>query len=219
MTPALRYVILIIKEEIIIPDRVIDDITKYIFVADEIKPCDVIFVPGGIYPQLAERAAELYCARFAPYVIPAGKYSVKNGRFAGVKEKFDIYNGDYKTECDFFADVLIKNGVPHSAILREDRSEHTRDNAFYSRALCDGMGITVRSGIICCMSFHARRCLTLYKLAFPDAEILVCPVDCHNITSENWYKSGYGVDRVTGELARCGNQFVGDIKRYLGLAI
>jgi hypothetical protein len=27
-----------------------------------------------------------------------------------------------------------------------------------------------------------------------------------------------GIDRVLGELSRCGNQFVPDIKRYLGFA-
>lgn len=200
------------------PDRVIADITEYIFVADEPKPADAIFIPGGIYPQLAERAAELYGEGYAPIIIPAGRYSVKLGRFAGVKEKSGIYCGNYATECEFYTDVLLKNGVPAEAVLGEDRSMHTRDNAFFSRALCDVSGIEVKTGLICCMSFHARRCLMLYMLAFPEAEILVCPVDCHNVTRDNWHKSGYGVDRVTGELARCGNQFVEDIKRYLGLA-
>lgn len=200
------------------PDRIISDITEYIFVSDEPRPADAIFVPGGIYPQLAERAAELYCTGLAPVIVPSGRFSVKNGRFSGVKEKAHIYGGDYATECEFYTDVLIKNGVPSSAILGEDRSEHTRDNAFLSRVLCDARGLIIKTGLICCMSFHARRCLTLYKLAFPDSEILVCPVNCHNITRDNWFSSGYGVDRVTGELARCGSQFVGDIKHYLGLA-
>ena len=66
-----------------------------------------------------------------------------------------------------------------------------------------------------CKAFHARRCLMLYQMAFPDAAIKVCPVHCFNITKENWYKSEQGIDRVLGELARCGNQFAGDIKAYL----
>lgn len=202
----------------ITPGRVITDISDYIFVADAPKPADAIFVPGGIYPQLAERAAELFRLGYAPLIIPSGRYSVKLGRFAGVKEKSGIYSGNYATECEFYTDVLIKNGVPDEAILGEDRSMHTRDNAFFSRGLCDARGVFVGTGLVCCMSFHARRCLMLYKLAFPEAEILICPVDCHNITRDNWHRSGYGVDRVTGELARCGNQFVPEIKRYLGLS-
>ena len=38
-----------------------------------------------------------------------------------------------------------------------------------------------------------------------------------NITKDNWYKTEQGIDRVLGELARCGNQFVSDIKDYLSL--
>jgi len=72
---------------------------------------------------------------------------------------------------------------------------------------------TVR--MICCKSFHARRCLMLYQLAFPEAEIYVVPVDCYGITRDNWYTQEYGIDRVLGELARCGNQFVEDMKEYL----
>lgn len=200
-----------------IPDRIISDIADYIFVENEPMPSDVIFVPGGIFASLAERAAELYRQGIAPIVMPAGRYSVKIGKFAGVKDKPEIYSGDYETECQFYADVLQKNGVPRSAILCEDRSMHTRDNAFFSRILCDSHGITVKRGIVCCMSFHARRCLMLYKMAFPDAEMLISSVTCYGITRDTWFKSAYGVERVTGELARCGNQFVDDIKNYLGL--
>ena len=55
----------------------------------------------------------------------------------------------------------------------------------------------------------------LYQMAFPEAEILVVPVDCYGISRDNWYKQDYGVDRVLGELARCGNQFVGELKEFL----
>jgi uncharacterized SAM-binding protein YcdF (DUF218 family) len=199
------------------PDRIITDITDFIFVSDPPAESDVIFVPGGVFAGLAERAAELYRQGIAPFVIPAGRYSVKNGKFGGIKDKPEIYSGDYATECEFYTDVLQKNGVPSRAILCEDRSMHTRDNAFFSRELCDSAGIKVGRGIICCMSFHARRCLMLYKLAFPEAEILISPVDCYGITRDSWHRSAYGVERVMGELARCGSQFVDDIKNHLDL--
>lgn len=40
-------------------------------------------------------------------------------------------------------------------------------------------------------------------------------VVCMEIGKDNWYKSEQGINRVLGELACCGNQFVGDIKEYL----
>ena len=76
-------------------------------------------------------------------------------------------------------------------------------------------GIKIKTAMIICKAFHARRCLMLYQLAFTQVEFIVCPVHCFNITKENWFTTEQGIDRVLGELARCGNQFNGDIKEYL----
>lgn len=101
------------------------------------------------------------------------------------------------------------------AIIGEDKSRHTRDNAFLSRKAVDESGIDIKTALIVCKAFHARRCLMLYQMAFPNVEIKVCPVHCYNITKDNWFTTENGIDRVLGELARCGNQFVGDMKSYL----
>jgi len=128
-----------------------------------------------------------------------------------------VYSGDYKSDCEFFTDVLIKNGVPVSAIIREDKSRHTHDNAFLSRKAIDDSGIEIKTAMIVCKAFHARRCLMLYQMAFPDVSFIVCPVHCYNIRKDNWYMTKEGTDRVLGELARCGNQFAEDFKAYLQL--
>ena len=196
-------------------NRIITDITNFIFISDEPKKADAIFLPGGSHPEQPEYAAKLYHQGYAKWLIPSGGVSVKRDKWSGVRSKADIYNGDYKSDCEFFTDVLLKNGVPVSAIIGEDQSGHTRDNAFYSRKVVDERGIDIKTALIVCKAFHARRCLMLYQMAFPNADIKVCPVHCYNITKNNWYKSEEGIDRVLGELARCGNQFVGDIKQYM----
>lgn len=114
-----------------------------------------------------------------------------------------------------FSDVLIKNGVPAEAIIGEDKSGHTRDNAFLPWRVVDEKGILIKTAPIVCKAFHARRCLMFYQMAFPDAGIKVCPIPCYNITRDNRYKAEQGINRVLGELTRCGNQFAGDIKAYL----
>ena len=196
-------------------NQIITDITNFIFIKDEPRKVDAIFLPGGSHPEQPEYAAELYKNGIAPILIPSGGVSVKKGKFDGVKSKANIYNKDYKTDCEFLSDVLSANGVPSTAIIGEDKSGHTRDNAFMSRVVVDNNNLKIRTAIIVCKSFHARRCLMLYGLAFPDTKFYVCPVNCMGITSENWYKTEQGIDRVLGELARCGNQFVNDIKEYL----
>ena len=196
-------------------DRIITDISNFIFISGTPEKADAIFLPGGSHPEQPEYAAQLYIKGFAKWLIPSGGVSVKRDKWPGVRSKADVYNGDYKTDCEFFTDVLIKNGVPAQAIVGEDKSGHTRDNAFFSRKAVDEKGIEIKTAIIVCKAFHARRCLMLYQMAFPDVSFTVCPVSCYNITKDNWFKTEQGIDRVMGELARCGNQFVGDFKEYL----
>ena len=187
-------------------NRIITDISNYIFVSDAPEKVDAIFLPGGSHPEQPEYAAELY---------RKGYVSDKRDKWPGVRLKADIYSGNYQSDCEFFTDVLIKNGVSADAIIRENKSGHTRDNAFFSRKIIDEKEIKIKAALIICKAFHARRCLMLYQMAFPDVEIKVCPIHCYNITKDNWYKSEQGINRVLGELARCGNQFVEDIKAYL----
>lgn len=196
-------------------NRIITDISNFIFVSDELQKADAIFLPGGSHPEQPEYAAELYHKGFAKWLLPSGGVSVKRNQWPGVKAKAEIYNGDYRSDCEFLTDVLLKNGVPPSAVIGENRSGHTRDNAFLSRKVIDEKGVAIQTALIVCKAFHARRCLMLYQMAFPDVEIRVCPVNCYNITKDNWYQTEQGIDRVLGELARCGNQFAGDIQQYI----
>lgn len=187
--------------------KVIDDITEFIFVKDELEEADILFIPGGSYAELGEKAALLWKQGGVPLILPSGKYSPSRGMFSGVLSKQTIYNKQYETEWAFFKDVLLINGVPEEAILREDTAEYTYQNAFRSREVTDGMGLAIKKAIICCKSFHARRCLMYYQWAYPDTKFMVCPCDVQGITRDNWYESEKGVDRVLGELTKCGAQF------------
>lgn len=199
---------------------IVKEIGDFIFIEDEPQRCDVIVTVGGSFPQIAEKAAELYKGGFGDYVLAGGGVSVKTGVFAGVKDKKDIYCGDYRTECDFYADVLKKNGVPETAIVREDKSGHTRANAEYAAAVLKDRGIPAEKIILVCKRFHARRCLMFFQSYFPETEILVVPADIEtgdwNITRDNWHAFPCGIKRVMGELARCGEQFTeNDIDNYM----
>lgn len=196
-------------------DRIITDLSNYIFVSDVPVKADAIFLPGGSHPEPPEYAAKLYREGYAQWLIPSGGVGIKREKWPGVSAKADRYRGDYHSDCEFFTDVLIQNGVPAPAVIGEDKSRHTRDNAWFTRDIAAEKGLTIKTALIVCKAFHARRCLTLYQMAFPEAEIKVCPVHCYDITKDNWYQSEAGIDRVLGELTRLGNQFVGDIKAYL----
>lgn len=114
-------------------NKIISDISDYIFVSDEPEKVDAIFLPGGSHPELPEYAAELYHKGYAKRLIPSGGVSVKRDKWPGVRSNAEKYNGDYQSDCEFFIDVFVKNGVPIDAIIGEDKSGHTRDNAFLSK--------------------------------------------------------------------------------------
>lgn len=191
----------------------IDDITNFIFVENQPEQADIIFIPGGSYAEIAENAAILWNKNYAHIILPSGKYSVKRGYFPGPMSKAAQYNKTYNSEWEFLKDVLVQNGVDEGAVLKEDSAEYTYQNAINSKKVTDEHNLTVRKAIICCKSYHARRCLMYYKLCYPDTEFIVCPTETQGINKDNWFKCDIGIDKVMGELTRCGSQFKDLIKR------
>lgn len=185
----------------------IKEITSFIFVEDKPEKADIIFVPGSSWPEPAERAAELWLGGYASYILPSGKYSMSRGHFPGSVTKQHKYNKIYKTEWEFMKDIAISYGVKESSIIKEDKAEWTKQNAFNSRAVTDEMNLNIKKAIICCKSFHAKRCLMFYSWAYPETKFYVCPVDIDGINKDNWFKTEAGIDNVMGELSRLGGQF------------
>ncbi|MGK0467185.1 YdcF family protein [Clostridium sp.] len=194
--------------------RIIDDITNFIFVEDIPEQADIIFIPGGSYAEIAENAALLCNKNFSNIILPSGKYSVKRGYFPGSLSKAAKYNKKYNTEWEFLKDVLIQNGVDETAILKEDSAEYTYQNAINSKEVTDKHNLTIKKAIICCKSYHARRCLMYYNLCYPNTEFIICPTETEGINKDNWFKFDSGNDKVMGELMRCGSQFKGLIKLF-----
>jgi uncharacterized SAM-binding protein YcdF (DUF218 family) len=196
--------------------RLINDISDFIFLENDYEKVDVIFIPGGSYPEIAEKAAEIWCKGYSPLILPSGKYSVKRGYFPGVQSKASIYDKNYQTEWEFLKDVLIQNGVNQNGILREDEATNTYENAIFSKKVTDYNKLNIRKAIICCKSFHARRCFMYFQMLYPQTQFIICPSEIRGINKENWFKSDDGIKTVMGELARCGNQFAELIKQISG---
>jgi len=196
--------------------RIIKEISDFIFIEDELSEADIIFLPGGAHAEVPEKGAEVFSLGYAPIVMPAGKYGIKAGAFAGVQSKKDIYTGSYVTECDFYKDVLIKNGVPEEAIICEERSTFTKMNAVNSRKLTDKMGLDIKRAIICCKSFHARRCLMYYSYAYPDTEFMIAPIDVQGISKDTWHLKPLAKKRIMSELRKAGGQLTDEVDEFLG---
>lgn len=195
-------------------DKFLNQITEFIFVEDKPEKSDVIFIPGSGFPQLAEEAAKLYHQGLAPYILPSGRYSVLNGKFAGVQEKKELYDGEYETEWEFLKEVLKKNHVSEEHILREDKATYTYENAIYSRKVTDCLGMKIKKAILCCKPYHARRSLLYYQLLYPETQFFVRPIQDSDVKRENWYLTEKGIRLVFGEVQKIGEQFE-DITREM----
>ena len=188
--------------------RLIRDISEFIFMKDHPQESDIIFIPGTSQSRVSEKAAELFREGFAPCVIPTGAYSGKRGKFAAEKIDDPRYAGEYATDFEYCRHILRENGVPDSALIREDRSTNTGDNAEFSATVLQALGIRVKRAILCCQAFHARRAFMSYARSFPETEILVVPTDTQGIRKESWFLQEKSYRRVMSELYKCGEYFL-----------
>ena len=161
----------------------IQEITDYIFLEDRLERADAIFIPGCARPEHTEEAARVYKEGYAPLLLPSG-------------------------EADFLEAVLLQNGVPASAILKECEATYTLENAEKTKLLLQKRGIHLKKAILCCKAHHARRSFLYYSMVFPEVEILIHPVVVDHISSEDWYKTEEGRKIVLGEFSRVGQQLL-----------
>ena len=61
----------------------------FIFIDDKPEKADVIFVPGNGYPQMAEKAAELYRRGLAPRVLPG--FWIERNIIMGIMRRNGIF--------------------------------------------------------------------------------------------------------------------------------
>ncbi len=188
-------------------ERILQEITGFVFVEDVPIQSDVILIPGSARAGISETAARLYREGYAPWVLPSGAYSPGLGRFAAENIDVPRYRGDHATDYAFCRHVLLENGVPERAILCEDRATNTMENAAYSAQVLREAGITVRRALLCCQAFHARRAALSYACHFPEIELRVIPTATQGICREDWWRTERGFRRVMGELEKCGSYF------------
>ena len=153
------------------------DITEFIFLEDLPKKADIIIVPGNTWPQPARRAAALYQAGMAPYIVVSGRYSKGRSAFEGTSCDRECYKGPYAAEADFL--MLEEKHLPIKRAIICCQAFHARR---------------------CRMYFE-------YVFQDREIEFLMCPAVTQGISRDNWAESKKGLETVLGELRRCGEQF------------
>ena len=129
---------------------------------------DVALILGGNPNHCGERAyraAELWREGRVKTLIPCG----------AVDWDFD---GERISECEYLTRILLAEGVPEEAILREDRSTTTKENMLYATILFNkAFGIrNVRRACIVTSAMHLQRAMAIAELFLPrSVEVVGCP--------------------------------------------
>ena len=133
-----------------------------------------------------------------------------HGKNRTIQEMLDNpkYDGAFTTDYAYCKHILLENGVPAQAILKEDRAMQSMENAAFSAQVLNDQGITPTRAILCCQAFHARRSFLSYSKFFPETEILVIPVSTQDIRREDWFMSKKSYQKVMSEVAKCGKYFM-----------
>lgn len=185
-------------------DNLIDCITDFVFVDDFIEVSDVILIPGGSHPQLAEKAATLYKQGMANYILASGNANP------------NIPN--YSSEAEYLKSIAIDLGVPPEKILCENKASHTFENAEFSFQMLKNMNIKADKIILVCKAYHSRRTLFTYSYNFPtNTEFLVASVvDKHGLCRNNWHTKPDHISKVMSEVEKIGKYFKDKIPILLG---
>lgn len=126
--------------------------------SDEIGYADAIVVIGGDHkPERVLRAVELYQQGFAPVVIISAGTLVKEG-------------AEVLAEAEVMRRQAVALGLPETAIILENQSQSTFQNAYFTSAICQKRGYG--SIILVTSTFHSRRAGHIFREVFGPTPVI-----------------------------------------------
>lgn len=126
----------------------------------ELRRSDCIVGFGCINDTIPVRCAQLYREGWAPRVLFTGGLGRNTlGRWT-------------QTEAERFAAIAVREGVPETAILLEDRSTNSAENILFTREKLERAGLA-RGRLICVHKpFMTRRLYAAMKVYWPEADAI-----------------------------------------------
>lgn len=141
------------KEEALIWD--------YLQMNHTLERADIIWALGSHDLRVADRAAELWHASMAPYIVMSGGL----GNFT--KGVFD------EPEANLFANRAVDLGVPREKILIENLSTNTGENISMTRQILNQSEVDAASAIAVQKPYMERRTYATIRAQWPELDIQV----------------------------------------------
>lgn len=131
----------------------------------ELKQSAAILVLCSNDVRVAEHAADLFLAGWAPLLIFSG------GVGELTRGLFDC------SEAEHFAKIAIERGVPESQILIEPNSTNTGENILFTQQLLQEKQLDPDTFIVVQKPFMERRSYATFKKRWPEKDLIISSPD------------------------------------------
>ena len=148
----LGIVLLVLVTGYFLRYSILDAYCSFLVVQDRLRKVDVIIVLGGASGERTLQAADLYKRGYAPFILVCGGKGVWKFSWGEVMR-----------------DLAVEQGVPRDAIITEDLSRTTLEDAINARMIAEEKGFT--SAIVVSSPYHMRRVSLLFRKVFKGSGI------------------------------------------------
>lgn len=159
------------------------------------READCIIGFGCYNEDVARRAAQLYRQGLAPRILFTGALGRNTSSMW------------HESEADRFARVAMEEGVPQSAILKEERATNSGENLIFSRQLLEDLGLPRRRIIGVQKPYMERRLYAAFPIYWPEAEVTVTS------WQQSYEEYVAGLDRWNRGEEETVSMIVGDFQR------
>ena len=159
---------------------------RYLYYKDEIKPADVIVVLAGEETERVEYGVKLFKEGWArkDRIILAGGPLVWKYTWASLMKEHAKYLG-----------------VPKKAILLEDKSRNTEEDARFTKEILNKYGY--KSCILVTSPYHSRRATKIFRKIMGDKIIVIsAPAEKSWFSFDEWWKRRRDRARVLDEYSK-----------------
>lgn len=155
----------------------------------------VVAVSGGDTEARANEAIWLYKNGWANYIIFSGAAADKSG----------------PSNAEVMRDIAVNKGVSQSAIIIEESSENTTENASETQGIFAKYGI--KDAIIVTSAYHQRRAMFEFSKWAADTELRSHPVARDKQWSEWWWLTPHGWFYALSEVVKTSISATGGVNR------
>jgi uncharacterized SAM-binding protein YcdF (DUF218 family) len=151
---------------------ILNTAAKYLYYKDEMKPADVIVILSGEETERLEYGVKLFKEGWArkDKIILAGGTAVWKYTYASLMQEHALYLG-----------------VPKKAILLEDKSASTEENALFTKEILKTYGYT--SLILVTSPYHSKRAFKIFNnIMGGEIRIISAPSGEGRFQFKDWWK-------------------------------